>query len=659
MPSMKQTAASTLVLASFASGVLAACPGAEAEDLGAFGYGFNPRFPYCGDARNLTGQVKSIASASNQTLVLWKDGTVEGFGCDPTGTACDVPATLRSVASIATYADRGIAVRTNGEVVIWGSGVFGEETVPANLGPVKAVAAGEFHNIALRVDGTVACWGSDYAGQCSPPPGLGIATAVAAGSYHSLALRVDGSVRGWSIYGNGPANLVATAIAAGGDHSMALRPNGTVVCWGGNSQGQCNVPVGLAGVVKIAAGTTHSVALASDGTVRAWGYPFGGFTKPASLGIRDVSSGGGEIYTFTPARDCNANGVLDACDVAAGAGDCNSNGIIDFCEADCNANGVPDAIEIANGTAVDRNQNAIVDSCDDPFTFYCPGGTPLPVDLILIVDNSGSMAMDLPVFCSQVLQPARAALAASFDLRVTWFDIDVGSAFCGPSQSQAFRGLELPLGMSAQDSCGGSAAIDNMEDWGIASTIMCSPYATNPAWNGWTQRPGVTIVMPLSDEAADNGDPSSDDDEAAVSALIGVARRWAVPVVPAAFPGSEAWVYSADMAHPGLMDRLANEAHGAVVDLRSLSVKNPAGNAQLAAQFEAKVRAAISTSPRRACPPPCPGDVNRDGSVNAQDLSALLAAWGGSAPAADINGDGSVGPQDLATLLASWGVCPG
>jgi hypothetical protein len=39
--------------------------------------------------------------------------------------------------------------------------------------------------------------------------------------------------------------------------------------------------------------------------------------------------------------------------------------------------------------------------------------------------------------------------------------------------------------------------------------------------------------------------------------------------------------------------------------------------------------------------------------VNAQDLAALLGAWGGSG-AGDLNGDGSVGAQDLAILLGAW-----
>jgi subtilisin family serine protease len=49
------------------------------------------------------------------------------------------------------------------------------------------------------------------------------------------------------------------------------------------------------------------------------------------------------------------------------------------------------------------------------------------------------------------------------------------------------------------------------------------------------------------------------------------------------------------------------------------------------------------------------GDVNDDGVVDAEDLLAVLAAWGpcGECPE-DINGDGTVDTEDLTILLANW-----
>lgn len=55
--------------------------------------------------------------------------------------------------------------------------------------------------------------------------------------------------------------------------------------------------------------------------------------------------------------------------------------------------------------------------------------------------------------------------------------------------------------------------------------------------------------------------------------------------------------------------------------------------------------------------PSCSGDLDRNGTVDAADLGALLAAWGGSS--ADLDGNGTVDAADLAALLAAWGPCAG
>jgi hypothetical protein len=52
----------------------------------------------------------------------------------------------------------------------------------------------------------------------------------------------------------------------------------------------------------------------------------------------------------------------------------------------------------------------------------------------------------------------------------------------------------------------------------------------------------------------------------------------------------------------------------------------------------------------------CPADLNGDGTVGANDLATLLAAWGGTG-SGDISGNGTIGAEDLAALLAAWGIC--
>jgi hypothetical protein len=51
--------------------------------------------------------------------------------------------------------------------------------------------------------------------------------------------------------------------------------------------------------------------------------------------------------------------------------------------------------------------------------------------------------------------------------------------------------------------------------------------------------------------------------------------------------------------------------------------------------------------------PVIPEDITGDGSVGADDLALLLAAWGTGGPG-DLDGDGMVGASDLGLLLAAW-----
>lgn len=55
--------------------------------------------------------------------------------------------------------------------------------------------------------------------------------------------------------------------------------------------------------------------------------------------------------------------------------------------------------------------------------------------------------------------------------------------------------------------------------------------------------------------------------------------------------------------------------------------------------------------------PPCTGDLNNSGAVDASDLAIVLAAWGSTNAIADVNGSGTVDATDLAAVLAAWGPC--
>jgi hypothetical protein len=84
----------------------------------------------------------------------------------------------------------------------------------------------------------------------------------------------------------------------------------------------------------------------------------------------------------------------------------------------------------------------------------------------------------------------------------------------------------------------------------------------------------------------------------------------------------------------------------------SYTIPQSATGSQLTVQFKDETGATVSTV--ISIEPSCAAaDLNCDTRVNAQDLAALLSAWGQTG-AADLNRDGSVNAPDLAALLSGW-----
>ncbi len=73
----------------------------------------------------------------------------------------------------------------------------------------------------------------------------------------------------------------------------------------------------------------------------------------------------GEVFVFRGLSDCNANAIMDLCEVAGGGSpDFDGDGLPDECDADCNENGIADERDIAGGTSQDCNGNAMPDECE-------------------------------------------------------------------------------------------------------------------------------------------------------------------------------------------------------------------------------------------------------------------------------------------------------
>ena len=186
------------------------------------------------------------------------------------------PQVRGEIAAIPTGKFHGLALTSDGKVVIWGSSDDEPLQVPRGISDVVVVSAGFWHSLALQKDGTVVAWGDDDYGQLQVPEGLTGIVAISAGRWHNLALTREGTVIAWGLKVfhqlQVPEGLSdVKAIPAGEGFSLALKQDGTVVAWGRNDFGQLQVPEGLSDVIAISAGKRHSLALKSDRTVIIWG----------------------------------------------------------------------------------------------------------------------------------------------------------------------------------------------------------------------------------------------------------------------------------------------------------------------------------------------------------------------------------------------------
>jgi len=196
--------------------------------------------------------VVGIDTGAGFSLALRSDGSVTSWGANDSGQL-DVPADLGPVAAVSAggyFSSRGLgvpdgvcgyalALRPNGTVARWGQDTPGlgcdfidaRMDPPAGLDDVTAISAGSRQAVALRADGTVVAWGTGVSdGYDGTPPGLwSDVVAISAGSGNSLGLRSDGTVVAYGIWGeSGPPRVSNVAALSASNADVFLHRDGTI-----------------------------------------------------------------------------------------------------------------------------------------------------------------------------------------------------------------------------------------------------------------------------------------------------------------------------------------------------------------------------------------------------------------------------------------------
>jgi len=307
-------------------------------------------------------------------------------------------------------------------------------------------------------------------------------------------------------------------------------------------------------------------------------------------------------------RDCDSDGVGDACQIAAGIPpDCNSNGAYDVpgefasiqAAIDAVGPGTPRIVLLARGTYAGpislRGKDVLVRGTDVLNTF---------------IIGTGSVEKSIVTF--EPGQPTTSgieALTLRAGIRGTRFENDrtFGGAVFANNASGVIRNCTIEFGLA--DFGGGVALIDS--DIVIDGARLRENDAAVDGGAIYLRGGALRIV---SSFVTENGVPPG-----GIAGGILVAASTA----PASLVVADSTVCGNGTVAWNIFGEYTGEGTTTVCDI--------------------------------------PGDVDGDGCVDARDITALLSAWGtsgGLTPRADGNRDGIVDAQDITVLLSGWNPCP-
>jgi hypothetical protein len=328
------------------------------------------------------------------------------------------------------------------------------------------------------------------------------------------------------------------------------------------------------------------------------------------------------------AADCNRNGVPDSCDIADGVSlDDDGNGFPDECDTDCNRNGISDLEELASGN-VDCNDNGVLDACD-------------------------------------------IAAGVSDDANQDGFPDECGTDCNGNGIAD-----DVDLAVGESEDCNGNGVPDecDLERYRFRSAPR------SPIGNDVTQ----SVVLPQPTLAAGDvlltftahGDLNLEiealwvllDDQAIDQVFRFVGTSCALDHgLP---PNADALVIDAGTWNDALTDGALTvtveptPSVGLSCDVPSfvtVAVDHPGGDCNGngvvdACDIQTGQAADVDGNgiPDECLEPACP-DVDGSGSVDVDDLIALILAWGTGD--VDLTGDGILDVDDLVRVILAWGAC--
>ena len=336
-------------------------------------------------------------------------GGVQAWGSNNYGQ-CYVPNELGPCSAVAAGGLHTVALRQDGGVRAWGYNNFGQCNVPNELGPCSAVAARFYHTVALQDGDCNAngirdslelaghdCNRNGFPDSCDAvldlledcnANGLGdscekeLTVSLASGHLGPIGFTANQT---WTVPAAVRAQSPVTLVIHGhGDFSGLQEYVRVKVGYGFDEHAlqnttDCENPGTPSFSTFTLTPEQFNAAIGADGALRV-------VMEPSIAVDANGCNGGTWIeasldYIGALPADCNANGLLDSCEIAAGYGpDVNHNGVVDTCESlilpcptDFNQNGRTDGADLgmllsawgaSNQPGLDLDRNGRIDGAD-------------------------------------------------------------------------------------------------------------------------------------------------------------------------------------------------------------------------------------------------------------------------------------------------------
>ena len=234
--------------------------------------------------RSANAKFKQVSAGTVHSCAVKTNGDVVCWGSNEDGQSKPPRGMFKQVSAGSGHT---CGLKSNGNIVCWGRNIIGEATPPS--GEFQQVSADLFQSCGLRTDGQVVCWGLSPSEVKLPQEGY---QEVSAGTVDTCGLKNNGRIVCWNSSDDAPSPPAGEflQVSAGGGLSCGVNINGSVVCWGVNTHGEA--PASPRNFVQVSAGFYHACGVTSNGEAICWGKNERGESTPPKDIFLEVSAGG-------------------------------------------------------------------------------------------------------------------------------------------------------------------------------------------------------------------------------------------------------------------------------------------------------------------------------------------------------------------------------